>query len=172
MLRRCAASGEVGQVRNAQRRLKSCLTFRRLTLEASRMQPTPVRHVFVYGTLRRGEVRDINRLRPAPRWLGTARVPGVLYHLGAYPGVVLGAPGWVCGEVYAISAQLERQLDEIEEVWPQQSGEYCKQERMVRLDQTAEEVMCILYEIAPERITGMPVIAGGDWVQRRPDENS
>ena len=130
------------------------------------------RHVFVYGTLRRGEARDINRLWPAPRWLGAARVPGVLYHLGEYPGVVLGAPGWVCGEVYAISAELERQLDEIEEVWPQQTGEYCKREVMIQLEQTAAKVMCILYEIAPERIAGMPLIAGGDWARRRLDKNS
>lgn len=141
----------------------------------------PVRHVFVYGTLRRGQERDITRLQPAPRWVGYARVPGVLYHLGAYPGVVLGAPGWVQGEVYEISPELERQLDEIEEVWPQQSGEYCKREMVVRLEGVAgrgqcepggqscemtEEIVCIVYEIAPERIGGMPVISGGDWTRR------
>ena len=144
------------------------------------MPPPSIRHVFVYGTLRQGQERDITRLLPAPRWVGSARVPGVLYHLGAYPGVVLGAPGWIQGEVYAISPELERQLDEIEEVWPQQSGEYCKREIMVRLDdaacqakappsslgrEMAEEVRCVVYEIAPERISGMPVIGSGDWVQ-------
>jgi gamma-glutamylcyclotransferase (GGCT)/AIG2-like uncharacterized protein YtfP len=150
--------------------------------------PLPtVRHIFVYGTLRQGEERDINRLLPAPRWVGHARVPGVLYHLGAYPGGVLGAPGWIKGEVYEISTELERQLDEIEEVWPQQSGEYCKREIRVRLDGAAclgrdqqgcstgekpEEVVCIVYEIAPERIFGMPVILCGDWVQHRAAESS
>lgn len=126
-----------------------------------------VRYVFVYGTLRQGEARDITRLLPAPRWVGPARVPGVLYHLGAYPGVVLGAPGWTHGEVYEISPELERLLDEIEEVWPQQSGEYAKRERAVQLDEAAEEVICIVYEVAPDRILGMPVIPGGDWVKHR-----
>ncbi len=144
----------------------------------------PVRHVFVYGTLRRGEQRDINRLRPAPRWVGWASVPGVMHHLGAYPGLVLGGPGRVRGEVYEISAELERQLDAIEEVWPQQSGEYVKREVAVQLDAPADrqdapgsaraaqapgEVVCLLYEIAPERTRGKPVIAGGDWVQHRTD---
>lgn len=144
------------------------------------MSLAPVRHVFVYGTLRRGQERDITCLDPAPRWVGPARVPGALYSLGAYPGVVLGAAGWVQGEVYEISPELERQLDEIEAVWPRQSAEYCKRELAVRLDAKVylgvgesdeparamnAEVICVVYEIAPERAVGMPVISSGDWVE-------
>lgn len=152
--------------------------------------PPPIRHVFVYGTLRRGEQRDINRLLPAPRWIGRASVPGVMYHLGAYPGVVLGhgrgTAGRVQGEVYEISAELERQLDEIEAVWPQPNGEYVKRRIVVRLDGPAqqgtglpnrppdggalEEMICLLYEIAPGHVVGKPVIASGDWVQQRADK--
>ena len=148
------------------------------------MSLPPARHVFVYGTLRQGEVRDITRLLPAPRWVGYARVSGVLYHLGAYPGVVLREPGWIRGEVYEISPELERLLDEIEDVWPQESGEYSKREIVVRIDagaipdtglqgsqpaETALEVACIVYEIAPDRIVGMPVKRCGDWVRHRLD---
>jgi gamma-glutamylcyclotransferase (GGCT)/AIG2-like uncharacterized protein YtfP len=144
--------------------------------------PSPyTRHVFVYGTLRKGEERDINRLRPAPQWVGRASVEGLMHHLGSYPGLVLGAPGTVHGEVYAVSAELERILDEIEEVWPQQTGEYAKREVMVRLEPGHGEaasapaaphgsmprLLCVLYEIAPERTEGKPVIAGGDWVLHR-----
>ncbi|MEO5660768.1 MAG: gamma-glutamylcyclotransferase family protein [Polaromonas sp.] len=137
------------------------------------MSLPPVRHVFVYGTLRQGQLRDINRLQPAPRWVGNGCVSGMLYHLGAYPGLVLGGPGSVHGEVYEISAELERQLDEIEDVWPQQSGEYCKREIAVRLEGAASQagrmgdVACLVYEMALERISGMPVIACGDWTQYR-----
>ena len=67
----------------------------------------PPRCVFVYGTLRRGGSNDITRLRPAPRFLGKAQVQGVLYHLGAYPGMALGGSHWVQGEVYAIAPALE-----------------------------------------------------------------
>lgn len=140
-----------------------------------------VRHVFVYGTLRRGEQRDINRLQPAPLWQGWASVKGVLYDLGAYPGLLLsesgqGAsaqerPGEVLGEVYQISAGLEQQLDVIEEVWPQPSGEYVKRELRVRLAATAPaagvEVVCVVYEVAASRTAGKPVIGGGDWVRYR-----
>lgn len=123
-----------------------------------------IRHVFVYGTLRHGETRDINRLLPAPRLLGNARVAGTLYDLGAYPGLVLGTSGWVHGEIYEISPELERLLDEIEEVWPQQSGEYCKREQLVRLAENAADIPCIVYELSADRIPGMAVIVGGDWL--------
>lgn len=149
----------------------------------------PVRHVFVYGTLRRGEQRDINGLLPAPRWIGRASVPGVMFHLGGYPGVVLGEEGGgmgrVHGEVYKISAALERQLDAIEEVWPQRSGEYVKRQLVVRLDGPEQQgathprcrtggasraVLCVVYEVAQERAQGKPVIASGDWAHRDADD--
>ncbi len=132
----------------------------------------PLRHVFVYGTLRQGEARDINLLAPTPRRLGSASAPGVLYHLGAYPGLVLGAGGSVRGEIYEISPGLERLLDEIEDVSPGQSGEYRKREHLVRLDDTAEEILCLVYEVTPGRIAGKPVIASGDWIRHRLNEGS
>jgi gamma-glutamylcyclotransferase (GGCT)/AIG2-like uncharacterized protein YtfP len=123
------------------------------------------RHVFVYGTLRRGDVRDITRLQPAPQFIGMGSVAGVLYDLGPYPGLLLGGAGRVVGEVYAISAELERLLDEIEEVWPQQSGEYSKRDVMVQLDEPAagDARFCLVYEIDPGRLAACPVITGGDW---------
>ncbi len=131
-----------------------------------------LRYVFVYGTLRRGEQRDINLLQPTPTFIGYGQTSGVLFDLGTYPGVRLGGSQCVQGEVYQISAELERQLDEIEEVWPQQTGEYTRQE--VRVEFTgvsaapasALQQTCLVYEIAERRTAGMPVIAAGDWLLR------
>jgi gamma-glutamylcyclotransferase (GGCT)/AIG2-like uncharacterized protein YtfP len=136
--------------------------------------PGALRYVFVYGTLRRGEQRDINLLKPTPFFIGYGQTPGVLYDLGAYPGVRLGGSQFVCGEVYQIDPELERQLDEIEEVWPQQTGEYTRQE--VRVALTGVSIgsgpgtgqNCLVYEIADKRTSGMPVIASGDWFDRQP----
>lgn len=136
--------------------------------------PADTRHVFVYGTLRRGDVRDITRLQPAPRFVGMASVAGVLYDLGPYPGVVLGGQGRVRGEVYVISAELERQLDVIEEVWPQRTGEYSKREVSVLMDEAslpmggaAAQLQCLVYEINPELVAGKQVIPAGDWLAGR-----
>ena len=144
------------------------------------MPALPTRHVFVYGTLRRGEQRDINLLKPSPRWVGQASVEGVLYDLGSYPGLVLESdqhPGQkkVRGEVYEICDELERLLDEIEGVGPVPRGEYEKREIVVQAecanatDEVAapKAVRCLVYEASQNRVAGCAVIFGGDWVGYR-----
>jgi len=124
------------------------------------------RCVAVYGTLRRGDDNDITRKLPAPTFVGEARLAGVMYHLGAYPGVMLGGPGQVVAEVYRISAELERQLDALEAVYPQQSDEYAKR-RMAVTTLQGETLECIVYEINPSYTGGAAIIASGDWVLDR-----
>ena len=123
------------------------------------------RYVFVYGTLRLHQARDINLLEPAPIFIGCGKINGTLYDLGSYPGVLLGGSQWVQGEVYQVSADLERQLDAIEEVWPQQSGEYFRRE--VRVQCAGQAMTCLVYEEAVSRTRGKGVIASGDWVRRK-----
>ena len=129
----------------------------------------------MYGTLRRGEARDINLLLPTPIFVGNSQIKGMLYNLGGYPGVRLQGAQWVRGEVYQITPALERQLDAIEEVWPQQTGEYARQEVRVQLSDVSEanqvlgfrqEIACLVYEIALHLTRGKPVIASGDWLMR------
>lgn len=126
------------------------------------------RFVFVYGTLRQGERNDITQLKPAPRFVGPASLPGTLYHLGAYPGLRLASANAaavaVVGEVYAIAPALEARLDEIEGILPQGGGEYARRECLVEL--AGEQLLCLVYEINPERVRDQPVIAHGDWVRR------
>ncbi|MBT2322425.1 gamma-glutamylcyclotransferase [Variovorax paradoxus] len=124
------------------------------------------RHVFVYGTLRAGGRNDIARFSPAPRHVADAAIAGTLYDLGRYPGAVLGGSGRVVGEVYAITPELELQLDLLEEVRPDDSGEYIRREVAVQVG--AAELACLVYEIQPKRIVGRPVIASGDWFDRTP----
>jgi gamma-glutamylcyclotransferase (GGCT)/AIG2-like uncharacterized protein YtfP len=128
---------------------------------------TALRHVFVYGTLRKGESNDITALQPAPTYVGPAQIFGTLYHLGRYPGVMLGGQQWVQGEVYAISPELELKLDEIESVYPAQIDEYLKREIPVTTQAAAgpQLIVCLVYEINPSYAQGKPVIASGDWVQ-------
>ena len=129
------------------------------------------RYVFVYGTLRRGEQRDINRLTPAPVFVGTSQTPGTLYHLGAcnYPGLRMGGSTWVQGDVYQITPELERQLDEIEHVFPLETAEYARREvglTVRTVSGAAAELTCLTYEISAQRALGMAVIESGDWLQR------
>ena len=122
------------------------------------------KYVFVYGTLREGEERDINRLQPVPLFIGNSKTSGTLYNLGTYPGVRLGGQNYVQGEVYQIEADLERQLDEIEGVWPQKTGEYIRREIVVQC--RGKDVICLVYEAADVQVIGKVVILSGDWIKR------
>lgn len=124
-------------------------------------------HVLVYGTLRRGGRNDIARYRPAPVFVGGAVIAGTLYDLGAYPGVVLGGAGRVKGEVYRVAPQVERELDRLEEVADDDSGEYIR--RRVRVVVGAQSIDCLVYEIHPTRIAGRRVIDSGDWIAHAAD---
>ncbi len=135
----------------------------------------PQRYVFVYGTLRRGDDNDITRLAPPPQFVGEATIAGVMYHLGAYPGVVLAKPtnsvsdtigrDKVVGEVYASEPELEFVLDEIEELYSQKKNEYFK--RSIEATVGLARLNCIVYEINPAYVAGKPIIASGDWIRGR-----
>ena len=122
------------------------------------------RHVFVYGTLRAGGSNDISRFSPAPVRIADGEIDGTLYDLGPYPGAVLGGEGRVRGEIYCIAPELERQLDRLEEVRPDDSGEYIKREVQVRV--AGALLACLVYEIHPDRIAGRVAIGSGDWFLR------
>lgn len=124
----------------------------------------PTRHVFVYGTLRAGGSNDIRRFVPAPEHVGEASIAGVLYDLGAYPGLVLGGASRVRGEVYRIAPKLETALDRLEAVADDDSGEYIRREVEVLVGRRV--LRCLVYEIHPSRIERRPVIASGDWFDR------
>ena len=128
------------------------------------MPEAPSRHVFVYGTLRRGGRNDINRLRPAPDYVGMGEVQGVLYHIDWYPGLTLGGEEavTVVGEVYRITPALEEVLDAIEQIVPGADSEYFKRE--VEVEVQGRRVACLVYEINPARVKGRQAIGHGDWI--------
>lgn len=130
-------------------------------------QPSGLDHVFVYGTLRRGGANDITRLAPPGRFVGAATVRGWLYSLGSYPGLLLDAQGpAVVGEVYALNPVLERVLDGIEELYPQQRDEYVK--RRVAVEVAGRMLDCLVYEIHPRYVQGRRVLSPPDWLRHAP----
>lgn len=53
----------------------------------------------------------------------------------------------------------------IEEVAPLPSGEYAR--RFVEVAVDGQYLRCLVYEIDSRRVQGRPLIASGDWLQRR-----
>ncbi len=136
--------------------------------------------VFVYGTLRAGEVNDLNEAArrhglPAPRLVGSGSVPGRLYDFGSYPGYVpaalepdsAGLPGGsrVVGDIYEIDEALIPVLDEIEEVYPGQATLFVRTEQEVACADGKRR--CLLYPVGAEAVRSLPEIEGGDWVAYR-----
>lgn len=128
------------------------------------MPEAPARHVFVYGTLRRGGRNDINRLQPAPAYVAMGEVQGLLYHFDWYPGLTLGGKEavTVVGEVYRITPALEAVLDRIEQITDGADSEYFK--RQVEVATQHGPVDCLVYEINPERVRDRQAIGHGDWI--------
>jgi gamma-glutamylcyclotransferase (GGCT)/AIG2-like uncharacterized protein YtfP len=121
------------------------------------------RHIFVYGTLRRGDANDITKLIPTPVHIGDTKIKGRMYHLGGYPGITLGGGNSIIGEVYAITEPLERLLDGIESEYPAQADEYHKRDIEVAVDGLLLD--CIVYEINSAYIQGKALISSGDWLK-------
>jgi len=100
-------------------------------------------YVFVYGTLRRGEINDIalaaaRQGLPVPRLAGLAGVPGVLYDFGDWPGLADDAQAPpVAGEVYEIDPRLLPVLDEIEEYAPGRDCLFVRRRVTLALDAPA-----------------------------------
>ncbi|HEV3105749.1 MAG TPA: gamma-glutamylcyclotransferase family protein [Trinickia sp.] len=130
-----------------------------------------MQYVFVYGTLRAGEINDIARAAwrhgiDVPRLVGTASVQGRLYDFGRYPGLVLDpSAGPVLGDVYAIEEALLPVLDEIEHVYPGVDGLFKSEEVTVEVDGRA--MRCLFYPVGADAIENRPCIEVGDWVAYR-----
>lgn len=119
--------------------------------------------VFVYGALRR-EASNGWRMENA-RFLGSARIKGTLVRISWYPGLVREGEGSVLGEVYEVSRELLRQLDEFEGIDPGHedggNGEYRRLRTEIHVGKDTYKVW--LYEWQ-KGIEDYEVIANGDWL--------
>lgn len=137
---------------------------------------TRVSALFVYGTLQstaRTRLGSAERRRLSTHGLvvGPARVPGVLYDLGAYPGLVpgtadgsVGAAAWVHGEVVEL-AQPDRVftwLDPYEGIVPHlKTPPYRREVRAVTMAHGERNAWVYTYT-GP--LTGARPIRSGRWI--------
>lgn len=126
-------------------------------------------HVFVYGTLRAGEINDIHAAAarhglPAPQRIGSpVAVPGRLYDFGAYPGMVEDSQaGPVKGDIYAIDARLVPVLDAIEEI---DNGLFLK--RWIEIVSAGQRYTCLFYPVNAASVATLARIGAGDWIGYR-----
>lgn len=118
--------------------------------------------IFVYGTLRPGDVGFVETgLVGRVECLGIAQVCGTLYHLGDYPGLVLGGSGLVTGELLLPRDEgVLPLLDEYEMYDPanEKGSEYLR----VRVGLFRPSLSCWIY-VYNRPLDNTPIIPGGEW---------
>lgn len=128
-------------------------------------------YVFVYGTLRRGEINDLAAAAaraglPAPEYAGAASLRGRLYDFGDWPGLLPDPDGpAVTGDVYRIDPALLPLMDAIEEYDP--AGGSCFVRRRLRLAVAGQELECYYYPIDPAHIGDAIRTDATDWIAHR-----
>ena len=125
-------------------------------------------HLFVYGSLLStvGHASG-TRLRAEATLLGAASMPGRLYRVGWYPGLVESAAGdaHVHGEVYALTdpARSLAWLDDYESIVPgkEADNEYVRVERPVQMA-SGQGVIAWVY-LYQRDVGGLEQVADGRW---------
>lgn len=133
-------------------------------------------YVFIYGTLRAGEINDLaqaaaRRGLPAAQWVARATVPGMLVDFGQWPGLIPVADGRrVRGDVYRVDPALIALMDEIEEYVPGQPCCFVRHQITARLEAPLDgalDLPCQYYPIDPAHRASAVDIAQDDWIAYR-----
>ncbi len=131
------------------------------------MRADSIRHLFVYGTLKRSRSPQAEWLAGQSVWAGPASLPGRLVDLGGYPALLpASAPDEVVhGELWELPddpATLEA-LDRYEGCHPDdpQPHEYCRIVCTAR-DENGVRLWCWTY-LYPWGSELHPPIKGGSW---------
>ena len=121
----------------------------------------PFEYLFLYGSL----MRDLGAMDALSadlylQFVSEARVPGQLYDLGAYPGLLPGQ-GQVSGEVYKVlSPQIWSILDPYEDYFPDSQRDSLYLRRQVELIDGTGLVWTYIYN---RPVGDSPRIDDGDW---------
>lgn len=124
-------------------------------------------HVFVYGTLRRGQALHGQLERAGAEFVGEGWIRGRLYDLGEYPGAVPSDLGneQVFGELYRLGRPSEQLpiLDEVEECDPDDPERSLFIRRRVDVRLGDGRITHALVYVLPREPESAQRIPGGDF---------
>lgn len=117
-------------------------------------------NIFVYGTLRPGQIRNDIVGGYAHKGIGTT--PGKLYDLGAYPGARFRnqSKHLIVGDVYEVPEDLLQLLDRIEA----EGYLYRRVKVNVTLRKSKEVIVCSSYEYMRD-MQNPQLIESGDYLE-------
>lgn len=115
-------------------------------------------YIFVYGTLRKGQLR--HDVLEESKFIGYGKLKGYnMYCLGGFPGIIEGS-GTVFGEVYQVERRILDKIDFIEGV---DYGFYIRKSVTVELE-SDEKIKAFTY-IFNRPVKQTELIPEGDWVK-------
>ncbi len=119
---------------------------------------TATTRVFVYGSLLSGEPN--HRILAGARRVGAGRTAArfALHDLGAYPAMIDGGAHAIAGEVYDVDPKTLARLDVLEG-----HPRYYRRTAITLADGSSAET----YLLTPAQVEGRPLIASGNWRERR-----
>jgi gamma-glutamylcyclotransferase (GGCT)/AIG2-like uncharacterized protein YtfP len=120
-----------------------------------------IKKVLVYGSLKKGFGNHDAFLSTATL-LGTTKIPGKMYSLGAYPGVRLDEPGEIHCEVYSVDSKTLQRLDQLEG-FRTVGGSNFYDRIPVRFTMEGESQVGDVYEINKHYINDKKPVPSGNW---------
>jgi gamma-glutamylcyclotransferase (GGCT)/AIG2-like uncharacterized protein YtfP len=120
--------------------------------------------IAVYGLLRAGESGFARfGLADAFRPLGPCVIPGALWDLGRFPGLVAG-PGEVVGELFElVDVSVMPRLDAFEDYWPDDPDRSRYDRVKLQLIEPDRSAWVYIWRLGLEAATR---IESGDWFKR------
>lgn len=122
-----------------------------------------INHVLVYGSLRAGQYAE-HKMDDC-EYIGLVDVPGVMYSLGAFPGVKLGGDDTFVAELYYVPdnyvPDIIAALDNYEGYYPK----YPDASLYIRKTVKINDVYAYIYEVNREP-SATSRIHGGDWCKK------
>ncbi len=131
---------------------------------------TPVIHIFVYGSLRRGFQHPVfDYIKNHFTFIADGKVKGLLYDLGTYPAAVPSDVGYLIGELFVANSEDDfdwaiSQLDDYEGLNPEadETALYRRETVEVQHNDTVTTAWIYWYNGAVE---GKSVIESGDVIE-------
>ena len=118
--------------------------------------------IAVYGTLRAPAVRRRLGVEAVLRFRGRCRLPGRLYDLGDYPGLVAG-DGTVQAELYALTdPRALARIDAFEDIVPGNPAASLYRRECWRMLAPDVEAWVYVYN---RPVAGLRRVSGGDWMR-------
>ncbi len=119
-------------------------------------------YIFVYGTLKKG-YRANYMIEKIARYVDKAKIHGIMYNLGSYPGILENSNSFVYGEIYEIKdLDTLKEIDRYEGCDPNDPDSLFVRKRTIAFCDDESQILAFVY-FYNRVVEGSPEIHSGIW---------